>query len=100
MATEDDCVILNPYSKLAENEKEAVLLNETARVFMRRSGFCPTFSLTPEQNSCFANYGPMESIRATIAARIFSGDPSALEPTDEQLAFVRELKTRMGVDRL
>lgn len=97
MATEDDCVILNPYSTLNEREKEAVLMNEAARVFMRRSGLCPTFSLTPQQHSSFANYGPMESIKATIAARILSGDPSALEPTDEQLAFVRELKNRMGL---
>jgi hypothetical protein len=97
MATEDDCVILNPYSNLAESEKEAVLLNESARVFMRRSGLCPTFSLTAEQDSSFVNYGPMDSIKETIAARILSGDPSALEPTDEQLAFVRELRSRMGL---
>jgi hypothetical protein len=74
-----------------------VLLNESARVFMRRSGFCPTFSLTAEQESYFANYGPMNSIRASIAARILSGDPSALEPTGEQLAFVQELRNRMGL---
>src|SRR4051812_43212249 len=54
MATEDDCVVLNPYSNLSESEKEAVLLNESARLFMRRSGFCPTFSLTAEQDSSFA----------------------------------------------
>lgn len=97
MATEDNCVILNPYSKLSENEKEAVLLNESARIFMRRSGFCPTFSLTAEQNSSFASYGPMDSIKATIAARILSGDPSALKPTEEQFSFVRELRGRMGL---
>ncbi|GMO20770.1 hypothetical protein BwSF21_14850 [Bradyrhizobium ottawaense] len=97
MATEDDCVILNPYSALNEGEREAVLRNESARVFMRRNGLCPTFSLTPEQSSSFANYGPLESVKATIAARILSGDPSALAPTDEQLAFVRDLKDKMGL---
>lgn len=97
MATEDDCVVLDPYSDLAECEREAVLLNESARVFMRRSGLCPTFALSAAQESFFANYGPTDSIKATIAARILSGDPSALEPTNEQLAFVRELKCRMGL---
>jgi hypothetical protein len=87
LASEDDCVVLNPYSTLSDSEKEAVLLNESARVFMRRSGLWPTFSLTEEQATSFANYGPIDSIKATIAARILSGDPSALEPTGEQLAF-------------
>ncbi|WP_291855402.1 hypothetical protein [Bradyrhizobium sp.] len=96
LAAEDDCVVLNPYSNLSANEKEAVLLNESARVFMRRSGFCPVFTLTAEQASFFANYGPVEAVRATVAARIFSGDPSALEATDEQFAFVQELRKRMG----
>jgi hypothetical protein len=97
LATDDDCVVLNPYSRLSESEKEAVLLNESARVFIRRSGFCPTFSLTAEQDAAFANYGPIDSIKATIAARILSGDPSALEPTDEQLAFVQGLRNKMGL---
>ena len=97
LAAEDDCVVLNPYSDLSESEKEAVLLNELARVFMRRSGFCPTFSITAEQESSFTSYGPTDSIKATIAARIVSGDPTALEPTDEQFAYVRELKKRMGL---
>jgi hypothetical protein len=37
LAADDDCVVLNPYSTLSKTEKDAVLLNESARVFMRRS---------------------------------------------------------------
>lgn len=57
----------------------------------------PDFNLTPEQSSAFANYGPLDAIRATVAARILSGDPSALVPTDAQIAFVHRLASAMGL---
>jgi hypothetical protein len=53
--------------------------------------------LTDEQRKTFANYGPIEDIKATIAARIISHDPSALKPTADQLRFVKQLAQHMGV---
>lgn len=97
MATEDRMVILNPFTKLNEQQMSAVALNEAARVFMAcDSSFQPNFSITPEQEVAFAGYGPPDAVRSTIAARILSGDTSALAPTDEQLAFVFMLRTAMG----
>lgn len=97
MAADDDCVVLNPYSTLSESEKQAVLLNECARAFMRQNGIAPTFGLTADQEAAFSNYGPLESIKATVAARILSNDPSALQPTKEQLLFVQTLRVKMGL---
>jgi hypothetical protein len=74
-----------------------VALNEAARVIMRRKNFQPQFSLTSEQRTAFASYGPPEAVKATVAARILSGDPSALAPTAEQLAFVDRLACEMGI---
>lgn len=97
MAADDDRVVLNPYSMLSEPEKQAVLLNESARIFMRQNGMTPAFVLTADQEAAFSSYGPPDSIRATIAARILSNDPSALQPTEDQLLFVQTLRVRMGL---
>lgn len=73
-------------------------MNEAARVIMKtRAGLRPDFALTPEQEAAFANYGPQEAVKATVAARILSGDPSALIPTAEQIAFVARLGREMGI---
>ena len=64
---------------------------------MRRDKFCPSFDLTEKQAVAFANYGPLDAIKATVAARILSGDPSSGEPTTHQLEFVRRLAEKMGV---
>jgi len=91
MATDDNAVILNPFSTLKPEQKEAVLLNERARVHMRRSGARPTFALTPEQRAQFKKYSADEQdIRETIAARHLSGDPSGGPYTPEQTAWVKE----------
>jgi len=99
MAAEDDRIIMNPYSKLKDAEKQAVMLNEAARVHMRRGTMQPPrFALTPEQESAFAKYSDNPVDRAsTIAARILSGDPSALKPTPEQQDYVQQLRKFMGV---
>jgi hypothetical protein len=89
---------LNPYSPLSEKEMYAVALNEATRVVMATHGdLRPSFAPTPEQEAAFANYGPPEFIKATVAARILSGDPSALIPTAEQIAFVLRLAREMGI---
>jgi hypothetical protein len=100
MAAEDDKIILNPYSTLKPQEREAVKLNEAARVHMRRGMLpAPRYELTPEQEKAFSAYGTgnIDDIRQTLAARILSGDPSALKPTPEQLEYVKQLRQFMGV---
>ena len=97
MAAEDNAVVLNPYTKLSEQQRDAVLLNEAARVFMRIHGRRPTFGLTGEQVARFENYGSEQDIRETIAARLLSGDPSAGPATNEQSDFVRELRRWMDI---
>ena len=99
MAAEDNRIIMNPFSKLSDSEKQAVMLNEAARVHMRTGNMePPRFALTPEQEKSFANYSTDPVDRAsTVAARILSNDPSALQPTPEQLNYVQQLRKFMGV---
>ena len=99
MAAEDNKIILNPYSKLSEKEKQAVMMNEAARVHMRQGMIdAPRYDLSPEQGKAFANYSKsIEDQRQTIAARLLSGDPSALQPTPDQLEYVGKLRQFMGV---
>jgi len=98
MAAEDDRIIMNPYSTLTDTEKQAVMLNEAARVHMRRNYDAPRFDLTPDQMSTLGSYSKnMDDIRQTIAARILSGDPSAGKATPEQLEYVQGLRKYMGV---
>lgn len=87
MATEDGKVILNPFSSLSPAEKEAVALNESARLYLRRIG-APSFSLTDAQKSKFKEYGSEDDIKSTIAARILSNDPSVSDATDQQIKYV------------
>ena len=98
MAAEDDKIIMNPYSSLSDTEKQAVMLNEAARVHMRRNFDPPFFDLTPEQQQRFGSYSKNPTdIRSTIAARILSGDPSAGKTTSAQTEYVSRLKKFMGV---
>jgi hypothetical protein len=98
MAAEDNAVIINPYSKLSEDEMRAVEMNERARIMMRTNpDLRPAFSLTPEQMKAFAAYGSDDDRRATVAARVMTGDPSAGRPTQEQQMFADMLRKRMGL---
>lgn len=101
MATEDDRVILNPYSKLSKEEFDAVAQNETARIAMRKNPeLQPNFELTEEQKKMLSSgsYADADEVhrKATVAARILSGDPSAGTPTEEQLQFVDKLRSSMS----
>jgi hypothetical protein len=104
MAADDNQIILNPYSELSDSEKQSVALNEAARVRMRQGMVqAPTFDLTEEQQAKFMDYSPnVADIRATIASRILSGDPSAGIPTADQMQYVDELRQnlprKMGID--
>ena len=98
MAAEDDRIILNPYSQLSDTERRAVMLNEAARVHMRRNFDAPQFALTDEQRTRFKDYSADENdVRATVAARILSGDPSAGTSTPEQTEYVARLRQFMGI---
>ena len=100
MAAKDNRVILKPFSNLSKKEMNSVLMNESARIAIR-TGLVrkPTFQITPEQAELFSTinrgvaYGSDDDIRATIAARILSGDPSVLNPTEEQRKYVDSLRS-------
>jgi len=97
LAAEDGAVVLSPYTALSDKQKRIVAQNEAARVFMMQNQkLRPTFRLTKRQKESFAAYGPLQAVRETIAARILSGDPSALKPTSQQLLFVKKLKRAMA----
>jgi len=99
----DGFVVVNPFNTLTPQENEALIENESARIFMRRQQAArPSFQITPEQQQAFAQYPPFDppadpgqSVRETIAARVLSGDPSAGELTPEQALFAQGLKQRM-----
>jgi len=99
MAADDDHIILNPYSPRTAEEKALVAVNEAARVLMSKNAVPrPTYELTPEQQEKFKDYSANpDDIRQTIAGRILSNDPSAINPTDEQRAYVDMLRKFMGV---
>jgi len=99
MAAQDNNVILNPYSTLSDQEKEAVYRNEAARLYMRARG-TPQFELTPDQarfldSNTYANASP-DDRRATIIARALSGDPSAGQLSPEQQRAVEEMRGQLG----
>ena len=99
MAAEDNHIILNPYSSLSNEQKNQVMINEAARIFMRQGKIpLPTFNLTPEQQKTFSDYSSdSNDVRQTIVGRILSGDKSAGNITEEQLQYVQQLRKLMGI---
>lgn len=100
MATEDGKVILNPYSKLSEREYQSVATNEAVRLAIKQDrSLVPDFELTDQQkrflDTTTYRYADEEDRKATIAARLVSGDPSAGVSTTEQDAFVNMLKAKL-----
>ena len=98
MATEDGKIILNKFSKLSPQEFQSVAINEAARLLMRNDE--PKFTVPDYQREYFSNTpyeGSESEMKATIAARILSGDPSIANPTKEQLKYVEQIKKRMGM---
>jgi len=92
MAAEDNHIIINPYSKLTDQEKDAIRQNEGARLAMRNGHPRPTFNLTDEQKESFKNYSQDEQDqRETIIGRIISGDPSVGKVSPEQQAYADQL---------
>lgn len=96
MATEDNKVILNPYSELDEDQYKSVALNEAARIVMRSPENMPNFDLTDEQKRFLdtTSYRTASETdrKSTIAARILSQDKSGGIATSEQSMFVSNLR--------
>lgn len=96
MATEDNKIILNPYSNLSEKQKDAVIKNEAARILIRSGKIeKPNFELTEDQfkfleNTPYKNASE-DDRRATIAARLLTGDISGQNATEEQMSYVSKL---------
>lgn len=98
MATEDNAIILNPYSNLSDVQRSAVATNEAIRLWLRKNNIKPMFELTPEQLKSFesTSYTPeSHDLRNTILARLLTNDPSAGTPTEEQLRWVEWLKQQL-----
>jgi len=103
MATEDGRIILNQQSKLDNKQKQSVLQNEAARLFLKQSNIVPDFDITDEQRNLFigTEYERPENelyLKHTILGRIISNDPSAGKVTDQQRKWAEwllsELKKR------
>jgi hypothetical protein len=99
MATEDERVILNPYSPKDVN-KDAVYKNEAARIYMRKSKERPTFAVTEQQKQLLAGTtyenASEQDQRETIVGRILSQDPSAGQATPEQLEYAQKITKQMN----
>lgn len=79
MATEDNKIILNPFSQNSPEEQQAVARNEAVRLFLKEMEYTPNFDLTKKQQSFFkgSEYeNNQEEAKKSIIARILSGDPS------------------------
>ena len=103
-AAADGHVVVNPFNRLTPSENEALIRNESARIFMRDNASAqPTaqsFPLTPSQAATpyAESPPPMEpsaALRRSMAARVLTGDPSAGQPTAQQGRFAEELMARM-----
>jgi hypothetical protein len=95
MMTDDNKIILNPYSKLNAQEQQAVATNEALRLFMKLKKVNPEFELTENQNKFFKGTeyeNSPEEAKKSIIARILTGDPSAQDFSKDQLDFAMELK--------
>ncbi len=93
-AAPDNHVVLNPFSNLSQEEKNAVAKNEAMRIYMRQNNIQPHFKVTPEQLKSFEGtpyQGDRKALQQTIAARQYSGDPSGGTPTMAQSDFLKSL---------
>lgn len=99
MAADDGHIILNPYSMLPQAQRESVLRNEAARLYMREKQFKYDFDITPEQRSAFRGtpYANDDyALSATILARALSGDPSAGTLNQRQKEWVEWLLPQLN----
>jgi hypothetical protein len=93
-------IVLNPFSKLNEDQKMAVARNEAIRHFIDEKNIIPKFNLTPEQEKAFAGtqYGKVADktpLKQSILARILTGDESVGTITPMQKRWADWLKTQL-----
>jgi len=72
MATEDNRIILNPFSGLSDEEMKAVAVNEAVRLYMRNENVVPDFDITEDQMSFFKGTpyeGDLPSVFPNISHR-------------------------------
>jgi len=104
MAAEDNKIILNPYSNLNEQQKDAVIKNEATRILIRTGQIeKPNFDLTEEQNKYLDNTtyyknASEDDRKATIAARLFTGDTSGQNATEDQINYISKLSDFFNKD--
>jgi hypothetical protein len=99
MATEDNKIILNPFSTLSKPELDAVSRNEALRLFMRQNAVSPSFDLTKSQMEAFrgSEYEKDPSAaKQTILARILTGDPSAKDATLDQTLEAQNIMAKIN----
>jgi hypothetical protein len=93
-ASDDGCIVTNPYTTLNKSELEAVCINEAIRLFMREHRIEPKIRLTQKQLNFFrgtAYEGNNSELKKTIISRIVSGDPSAQDFTAHQKRVANEI---------
>lgn len=86
MASKDGAIVLSPLSGSDVNSR-SVAENEAFRLYLRDNQISPNFDVSPEQRRSFKGtpYEKNDSdLKATIAARIYSGDPSSLATRQQQ----------------
>ncbi|MFZ9241516.1 MAG: hypothetical protein ACO22R_10275, partial [Chitinophagaceae bacterium] len=87
MATEDNKIIINPFSSLSKKELNAVARNEAIRLYLKENKVKPNFELTEEQQKMFSGTeyekDPL-SAKQSILDRILTNDPSAKDATLDQ----------------
>jgi hypothetical protein len=93
-ASNDRFIVISPFSTLNEKEIEGVCVNEAIRLFMWEHQINPQIELTQKQINYFkgtAYENKDNESKQTIIARIISGDPSALDYTDNQKNVANEI---------
>ena len=94
MAAEDDRITLNPAVQ-DPRAREAVMLNEAVRLFMRQNNLRAP-QATKEQLGLFSGTpyaSDPQSLGDSIVARLLSGDPSARNATQEQQDYAKWLSS-------
>lgn len=104
-AADDNKVVLNPNAGLSKKALQALALNESTRIYLRKNpNVIPNFELTSLQKAMLdttAYRNASETDRkATVAARVLVNDSSVGIPTEEQRMFASQLSKAMKLDSL
>ena len=94
-AADDNHIVMSPFNQSPVGSRDAVRMNEGARVRMRDFG-APTFGLTQAQESTLGGlpyYSTASDAdrKSTILARLLSGDPSGGTATPDQQFYINSL---------